>query len=116
MKLKLREVKHIPRDTQLLSSRDRLRRQVIPLKATVSCKSSADTAVRGKILTSSAQQAKPARTQSQRELPALKVQSSGLNLFSDLLAGSKFGQTSSSSLTDDVGALFGGSSPFPGMK
>lgn len=47
-----------------------------------------------------------ASTQCQTELLALRVQSLVLNLASDLLVGSKFGQTSSSSLIDDVGALF----------
>lgn len=47
-----------------------------------------------------------ASSRCQMELLAPKVQSSVLNLLSNLLVGSKYGQTSSSSLINDVGALF----------
>lgn len=88
MKGRLREVKHILRVTQLISRRARPRWN------------SVDTGVRGKPI-----QLKVAGKVN-RDGWALKVQSSVLNLFSDLLVASKFGQTSSSSLIDDVHALF----------
>lgn len=47
-----------------------------------------------------------ASLQYQTKLLAPKGHSSVLNLFSNLLVGSKYGQTSSSSLINDVGALF----------
>lgn len=47
-----------------------------------------------------------AGSQGQTELLVLRDQRSVLNLFSDLLVASTFDQTSSSSLIDDVCALF----------
>lgn len=54
----------------------------------------------------SRQQVELAGSQGQTELLVLRDQRSVLNLFSDLLVASKFDQTSSSSLIDDVCALF----------